>query len=87
MVGAAPLVLVDLRLPACLPAQRHLLRAGHRCCSVRHAIKIALAADQKNLRAERVDFDAVERRLLDILAGEVNLTQVPDTVRGSEEQG
>lgn len=43
-------------------------------------MKIASAADAANLRGERVKFDAVERRLCDILSGSAPLSQVPDTV-------
>ena len=54
------------------------------CASPRRtrvAVKIAVAADAAHLAGERVQFGAVEQRLLDILSGGAPLSQVPDTVR------
>lgn len=51
-------------------------------CSTRVAVKTAVAADEANLRGERVKLAAVEERLLEVLSGGAPLSQVPDTVRG-----
>lgn len=50
-------------------------------CSTRVAVKTAVAADDANLRGERVKLAAVEGRLLEVLSGGAPLSQVPDTVR------
>lgn len=42
-----------------------------------------MAADEANLRGERVKLAAVEGRLLEVLSGGAPLSQVPDTVRSS----
>ncbi|KAL4447661.1 hypothetical protein ABPG75_004880 [Micractinium tetrahymenae] len=45
----------------------------------RVAVKTAVAADEANLRGQRVKLAAVEGRLLEVLSGGAPLSQVPDT--------
>lgn len=46
----------------------------------RQAIKVALAADAKNMGGEDVVWEQLEQRLEDILAGQTALEDLPDTV-------